>query len=149
TGGITYTFATGEVAFVQQVTQTNKAGTLAAAPNFGQPVWRGFISAMPSSFANLATVFNAGDIYFNSVPTTNGPFGWICTVGGTPGTWVAIGTNLNSGWIPSPPWLTGTAAPISGTYSTAAICWNSAPAAGQPIAWVCTAGGSPGTWKPL
>lgn len=41
----------------------------------------------------------------------------------------------------------GAAAPISGTWAQGDIIWNSAPAAAGTIGWVCTAGGTPGTWK--
>lgn len=41
----------------------------------------------------------------------------------------------------------GTAAPTSGTYVTGDITWAINPLAGGSIGWVCTTGGSPGTWK--
>lgn len=41
----------------------------------------------------------------------------------------------------------GTAAPATGTWAVGDIVWNSAPAAGGTLGWVCTTGGSPGTWK--
>lgn len=41
----------------------------------------------------------------------------------------------------------GSAAPVSGAYIQGDIIWNSAPTAGGFIGWVCTAGGTPGTWK--
>jgi hypothetical protein len=40
-----------------------------------------------------------------------------------------------------------TAAPVSGTWATGDIAWNTAPTAGGYIGWVCTTGGTPGTWK--
>jgi len=43
--------------------------------------------------------------------------------------------------------LLGTAAPVSGTYEVGDIIYNSAPAAGGTIGWVCTTAGTPGTWK--
>jgi hypothetical protein len=43
--------------------------------------------------------------------------------------------------------LNGSAAPVSGTWATGDIVYNTAPAAGGNIGWVCVAGGSPGTWK--
>jgi len=43
--------------------------------------------------------------------------------------------------------LLGTAAPTSGTYEQGDIVYSSAPAAGGYIGWVCTTGGTPGTWK--
>jgi hypothetical protein len=39
------------------------------------------------------------------------------------------------------------AAPSSGTYVTGDVVLNQAPTAGGKVGWVCTAGGSPGTWK--
>lgn len=41
----------------------------------------------------------------------------------------------------------GSSAPGSGTYLQGDIIWNSAPTSGGYIGWVCTAGGTPGTWK--
>jgi hypothetical protein len=41
----------------------------------------------------------------------------------------------------------GTAAPTSGTWPTGFIRWNTNPAAGGYMGWVCVSGGTPGTWK--
>jgi hypothetical protein len=41
------------------------------------------------------------------------------------------------------------AQPAAGTWSTGDIVFNSAPVAGGKVGWVCTAGGTPGTWKPF
>lgn len=38
------------------------------------------------------------------------------------------------------------AAPVAGTHRKGAIVFNSSPSLGQPIFWVCTVGGTPGTW---
>lgn len=40
------------------------------------------------------------------------------------------------------------AAPTVGTWTAGDIVFNTAPAAGGKIGWVCTVGGTPGTWKP-
>lgn len=39
------------------------------------------------------------------------------------------------------------AAPTTGTHLVGEVVWNYAPAATGYIGWVCTAGGTPGTWK--
>lgn len=41
----------------------------------------------------------------------------------------------------------GGAAPTSGTWERGDIVWDTTPSDGQFIGWVCTASGSPGTWK--
>ena len=41
------------------------------------------------------------------------------------------------------------APPVAGTWAVGAKVWNSAPATGQPLGWVCTAPGTPGTWRPM
>lgn len=41
----------------------------------------------------------------------------------------------------------GSAAPTSGQHYVGEIQYHSAPAAGGNIGWVCTSGGTPGTWK--
>lgn len=45
--------------------------------------------------------------------------------------------------------LSAAAAPASGTYVQGDMVFNSAPAAGGPMGWMCVAGGSPGTWKAM
>ena len=45
--------------------------------------------------------------------------------------------------------LSGTAAPVSGTYVQGDMMFNSGATAGGPMAWMCTAAGSPGTWKAM
>jgi hypothetical protein len=40
-------------------------------------------------------------------------------------------------------------APTNLTWSVGDICYNSAPAVGQPKGWVCTVAGNPGTWVSL
>jgi hypothetical protein len=40
----------------------------------------------------------------------------------------------------------GTAAPTTGTWADGDIVWNSAPATGQPMGWVCTTPGGAGTF---
>ena len=39
------------------------------------------------------------------------------------------------------------AAPASGAWSVGDLVYNSAPALGSPVGWVCTTAGSPGTWR--
>jgi len=41
----------------------------------------------------------------------------------------------------------GSATPTSGTYPKNFIVWNTNPTSGGYIGWVCTTGGTPGTWK--
>jgi len=42
-----------------------------------------------------------------------------------------------------------TQAPASGTWNAGQVVYHGAPSSGNPMGWVCTAGGSPGTWKAL
>jgi hypothetical protein len=48
-----------------------------------------FGTAAPGSGAHVV-----GDIVFNSAPNTGGPIGWACSVAGTPGTWVTMGSSV-------------------------------------------------------
>jgi len=41
----------------------------------------------------------------------------------------------------------GSAAPVTGTWKLGDKVWNTAPSSGGYIGWVCTAAGTPGTWK--
>lgn len=38
------------------------------------------------------------------------------------------------------------AAPAAGTFAKGERVWNSNPASGQPMGWICTVAGTPGTW---
>lgn len=137
TSGSTITVATGQVTFLQQVTQTNKAGTPAALPNFGQPRIRGFNPQSPQ-LMNPGGTFNAGDIYFNQNPQNGNGVGWQCTVGGAPGTWVAFSA-LSAGLNDSHFKGYTASEPVSGVGFVAADYFlNSAPAAAGPEGWVYT-----------
>lgn len=120
--------------------------------------------------------FSTGDW----IVTTGGDV-WICTAGGTPGTWSRVGSYLlaanntwsgtnafnnsvtGSGSIVMSNTITGTAIIPSGlTGATTATRYVGGTASGAPgsgtfvtgdwiiaqngVMWVCTAGGSPGTW---
>nr|DAQ06298.1 MAG TPA: tail spike protein [Caudoviricetes sp.] len=41
----------------------------------------------------------------------------------------------------------GNAAPTEGNHTLSEVVYNSSPASGSPIGWVCIATGNPGTWK--
>lgn len=41
----------------------------------------------------------------------------------------------------------GTAPPVAGTWNRGSRVFNSEPAIGSPKSWVCTVGGTPGTWE--
>lgn len=43
----------------------------------------------------------------------------------------------------------GTAPPTTGTWNVMDKMWNSAPASGAPVGWVCTVAGTPGTWAAM
>jgi hypothetical protein len=46
-------------------------------------------------------------------------------------------------------WMYGTAAPAGGNWGVGMRRWHSAPAAAAPMGWICTAAGSPGTWRAM
>jgi parallel beta-helix repeat protein len=53
--------------------------------------------------------------------------------------------NYNNVWNASVG--SGVSSPAVGTWAQGAIIFNSSPVAGGTIGWVCTTGGTPGTWK--
>lgn len=99
---------------------------------------------------------------------------WVCTVAGTPGTWVNTGGSVNNA-VRSVFGRTGSVVAVDGDYSgvvasaltgaTAATRYAGATASGAPASgtfavgdfvidqtgalWVCTGAGSPGTWKSI
>jgi hypothetical protein len=59
-----------------------------------------------------------------------------------------VGVNLQRAMAtirPTRTWL-GTAAPTGGTWAMGDRVFNQTPVVGQPKSWVCTVGGTPGTW---
>jgi hypothetical protein len=52
----------------------------------------GFPTITYSSGIPGAYTWKVGDIVYNTVPTSGGNIGWVCTTAGTPGTWKAFGT---------------------------------------------------------
>jgi len=60
-----------------------------------------------------------------------------------------VGANMGISYVNGLCVTQGAAAPGAGTWVQGDICWNTAPAAGGPPGWVCTTGGTPGTWKAM
>jgi hypothetical protein len=151
TFGFSLTVANGIVQFIQNVTDTEASGTPAALPNGGQPRFRGFTNANPqTNLSNTNIIFNIGDWYMNSQPTTQGPAGWQCIGQGSPGVWITFPVGSGGGgggFTPATNWTFGTAPPVSGAHGLGDIVWNTNPSPGFPFGWICTTGGTPGTWK--
>lgn len=57
---------------------------------------------------------------------------------------INLSTNLTQGSLPT---FFATAAPSTGQWRLGDIVYNATPVAGGTIGWVCTATGTPGTWK--
>lgn len=86
------------------------------------------------------------DVSLNMAPPTFGTRAWKAgsklfdTVNNITYTNTADGTTfISTGYA--------AAAPVSGTHARGSIRYDTAPAAGGFIGWVCTAAGTPGTWK--
>lgn len=68
----------------------------------------------------------------------------------TPALWAALFNLLGLGdtlatWRNQT--LYGAAAPVSGTYARGDKVWNTQPAPGGVVGWVCVTAGSPGVWR--
>lgn len=75
--------------------------------------------------------------------------GALCVLKKRDNTLVGVTANNNTdfdSWVPD---VFSAAAPAAGAWKVGQKVWNSAPAAGSPLGWVCTAAGSPGTWKAM
>ena len=46
-------------------------------------------------------------------------------------------------------WVNGPTSPVSGTWTTGDVCYNQTPSASGVAAWICTSGGTPGTWTAM
>ncbi len=84
-----WTFETGQIEFVQNVTDQESGGMPAALPNAGNPRFRGFICGGPPTIG----IYNKGDWVRNSCPVPGSPSGWVCLYGGADldATWVSDG----------------------------------------------------------
>lgn len=53
--------------------------------------------------------------------------------------------------LDAPLWksLAANTAPATGTWAVGDLVWNVTPSVGQPIGWLCTVAGTPGTWVAL
>ena len=120
----------------------------------------------------LATYTDQTGVTLNNVPpnaivldsTGKPPSGIWLTIGraykiilmtaGTDATCSTGTTLITRDQINAWPRYTCTAAPVSGTYQTGDICFNSTPSsasgsASAYLGWICTSGGTPGTWVPI
>ena len=69
-------------------------GTLYAdsRASFGRKMYRANVNPATGGIGGGANcVWEQGDMVFNTSPTAGGSAGWICTTGGTPGTWKTFG----------------------------------------------------------
>lgn len=71
---------------------------------------------------------------------------FVISIGDAPSTAVYGHGEFNRMLLAGQEITTGTAAPVAGANRTGAIVINSAPTSGGRLGWVCTAGGTPGTW---
>lgn len=74
---------------------SNAGETTSAVLNPSTPISgfarRKFYGTQDPASAGMTRAFNAGDICWNATPIARGVAGWLCTVAGSPGTWVPFG----------------------------------------------------------
>ena len=63
-----------------------------------------------------------------------------------PGFSLAVSGNIS---FADKKFITGTSAPITGSFIKGDICWNTDPKADSSIGWVCVVSGDPGEWLPF
>lgn len=77
-------------------------GTPATRPNYSG---KQYYFEKSSDVAPVSGTWNVGEIVWNKTPTVDQPMGWLCTVTGTPGTWVAmpnLGARVAAGSVGTP-----------------------------------------------
>lgn len=90
-----------------------------------------FVSSSNPTFHTIGDVFDSNIPYKQSSSVTTGEDEVCLVMGGTRGSRIFMGS----------------AAPSSGAYVQGDIVLDTTPSASSFIGWVCTSGGSPGTWK--
>jgi len=96
-------------------------------------------------YSTSSTIYTAGSIIDN---VTTGVIEWQAGSGGA----LTCRNNVGTQVVVSDPTLarglpSALAAPVSGAHRVGDVVFNSAPAAGGTIGWVCTTAGTPGTFK--
>lgn len=93
------------------------------------------------------TILGLIDQVSTNVVLDSGGFVSLKSQGGT--SWIvekAEGSIRRAGTVTAKQIWWNTAAPVAGTWVAGDRIFNAAPAIGQPKSWVCTVGGTPGTW---
>lgn len=107
-------------------------------------------------FLQNATMITVANSLFNDVPVVHGGTNRV----GNPN-FVVWFNNIYAGTTPLPAASNGyieinqqgqksfliSTQPTSGTWATGDLAWDFSPSPGGSIGWICTAGGTPGTWK--
>lgn len=65
----------------------------------------------------------------------------------SPSTQTFVSNVISPNWAITTPNAPGTAAPTTGAHVVGERVWNTAPAAGGTLGWICVTAGTPGTWK--
>lgn len=75
---------------MQSIPSTSDAGDITILPHQKLRIGGG-TRLFSASAAPTSGAWSVGDKCFNSSPSTGNPKGWVCTVAGSPGTWVSEG----------------------------------------------------------
>jgi hypothetical protein len=104
-------------------------------------VWRGTAAGVYTAYVDIPMAISKW--LYDSGSRLNG-YAWITTsVPAFPSLSSYSVADTGNGFV-----AYGTAQPSSGTWTTGDKVVNTAPASGTQLGWVCTAGGTPGTWVP-
>jgi hypothetical protein len=142
----------------------NDTVDLAVGSSLGSPVWRTFTLDSTTKWQRIFMAVRAtstANIYAQL--RSNGASGvyafgpqleeWLPTSGRFgPSGYVRSSTGISYQMNPAPMQknqIWGTAIPTVGTYTQGDIIWNLDAASGGAPGWMCTASGTPGTWKAM
>jgi hypothetical protein len=103
------------------------------------------LSVVSNQFSSITafTIRNDNGLQFSAIGNVTDGSGF--GVGGSAtGVRATYFSNQISG---QPVQTTGSAAPVSGTWSVGDVVWNTSPISGGYAGWICVAAGTPGTWK--
>lgn len=103
-------------------------------------IWRGTTTGTYTRYVDVPLA--GATTYINDTGTTMQGYAWITTAVPTPPT---TNTTMDGQVVGASVQFLGGAAPTEGTWATGDRVNDTTPAAGAS-AWICTAGGTPGTW---
>jgi len=125
--GNVWTPEDGQIQFIPQIGDVDIGGVPLQLTG-GTPSFRGYAIGPPP---NTGPIFFTGDWIRNSQPSSGSPSGWVCLIGGSPGTWADFGIVGDTNGILSVPLPASGLATYRGFQIAPPVMTDTAPTQGD------------------